>query len=877
MATIDLGKIAITPEGQWSYGRYYEKLSLVIYNGQSYLSLRNTTGDNPETSRGDWMLITSRGESLYQMMVREGKFVGTEEEFTQQYLDSLKACADASDEVRSALSDILDEMDRIRAEISEVMVEEDIRIKNEAKREAAEINRKNADITRGVEERNRQEAEQRREQSMQQIQSDAEVALAMAAEAQQKAEEAILNEEERIKAENQRKIDETARIQSEEQRVNDEAMRRSREADRQESENIRQKNEGDRILAEREREEIMRNLVEELKALAANRFKIVDVLPEVGEFAVIYLVPSTTPSDNDVYDEWTYVSEKWEHIGSTRFEMDNYFTKEEVEDALATKANIQHQHTVADITDFPELYYDATAFFTSGAYPSDKYEELLEAVKAKRTVYATIDEEGYVSYIFFVSSANSDGSSSRVLLTTIFADGGYLYINTFVLQQSGMTTLREGITGKADKATTLAGYGIGDAYTKSEVDTALEGKQDILTAGNGISIEGNVISSSVAEVVDNIVNAGYVFAGVATPATDPSTPNAKVFYIANGKGTYTNFSGLKVTEDDVVVLYWDSSWHKVSTGIASQEKLSELDTKIGNSSNFVETKEDGFFIVDEDNAIGFKMTGEGLFVEKLHVPLAEKREWFHRFRWYEKEAPSALSATQVATIESVSSNYRQGGVNVGNIFFQFHNTNDNIGVYDIDQEWKLISTIATGHSVANQHNNNISLGCKLRPSDRFPLIYQGNGNGSDIFVSHISDDYQYTLVQTIHVWMNNIAWVDYEGGYLYIANSPDIYRIPIPAIDKAEVTIPEDMAEHLPNISGARIAYGVQQIEPSCGYGMVAFSQPPSTYFQLLDLYIGNVVWDKQIVTSEEIESLAFYMDTFYAVTLNGKVLKITR
>ena len=510
MATIDLGKIAITPEGKWSAGKYYEKLSLVTFNGQSYLSLRDTTGDNPETSRSDWMQITSRGESLYQMMVREGKFVGTEEEFLQQYLDSLKACADASAEVRAALSDILDEMDRVRAEISEVMVEEDIRIKNEAKREAAEINRRNAEITRGVEERNRQEAEQRREQSMQQIQNDAEIALAMAAEAQQKAEEAILNEEERVNAESQRKIDEATRIQHEEQRVNDEAMRRSREADRLESENIRQKNEGDRILAEREREETMRNLVEELKGLAANKFKIVDVLPEVGESAVIYLVPSTMPSDNDVYDEWAYVSEKWERIGSTRFEIDNYYTKEEIEAALATKANIQHQHTVADITDFPELYYDATAFFTSGAYPSDKYEELLEAVKAKRTVYATIDEAGYTSYIFFISSANSDGSSSRVLLTTIFADGGYLYINTFVLQQSGMTPLQESITGKADKATTLAGYGIGDAYTKSEVDTALNTKQNTLTPGNGISIKGNVISSTVDSLITPITYAELV-------------------------------------------------------------------------------------------------------------------------------------------------------------------------------------------------------------------------------------------------------------------------------------------------------------------------------------------------------------------------------
>lgn len=150
----------------------------------------------------------------------------------------------------------------------------------------------------------------------------------------------------------------------------------------------------------------------------------------------------------------------------------NIALKTEIPD-VSGKADLHHQHTVADITNFPELYYDATAFFASGAYPNDKYEELLEAVKAKKTVYATIDEQGYISYVFFMSSANSDGSSSRVLLTTIFADGGNLYLNTFVLQQSGMTPLQESITGKAAKATTLAGYNIGDAYTKSEVDAAI--------------------------------------------------------------------------------------------------------------------------------------------------------------------------------------------------------------------------------------------------------------------------------------------------------------------------------------------------------------------------------------------------------------------
>ena len=88
------------------------------------------------------------------------------------------------------------------------------------------------------------------------------------------------------------------------------------------------------------------------------------------------------------------------------------------------------------------------------------------------------------------------------------------------------------------------------------------------------------ILGGLRDKIGILKNAGYLYAGIATIDTNPGTPNAKVFYIANGKGTYTNFGGIEVTEDDVVVLYWDSSWHKVSTGIASNEKLTELEGEL---------------------------------------------------------------------------------------------------------------------------------------------------------------------------------------------------------------------------------------------------------------------------------------------------------
>jgi phage-related tail fiber protein len=58
--------------------------------------------------------------------------------------------------------------------------------------------------------------------------------------------------------------------------------------------------------------------------------------------------------------------------------------------------------------------------------------------------------------------------------------------NALVAKEDG---LHVDVSGKADKADTLAGYGIGDAYTKDEVDAIAEGKADVADtlAGYGIT------------------------------------------------------------------------------------------------------------------------------------------------------------------------------------------------------------------------------------------------------------------------------------------------------------------------------------------------------------------------------------------------------
>ena len=120
--------------------------------------------------------------------------------------------------------------------------------------------------------------------------------------------------------------------------------------------------------------------------------------------------------------------------------------------------------------------------------------------------------------------------------------------------------------------------------------------QAVIKANGNQEITGDILQNALLSTI-NSLGEGYQFIGVATPATNPGTPDQKVFYVANGKGTYTNFGGISITEDEIVILYYDTAWHKLLTGIASQEKLTELGQKIdglvGNySAGFINTSRD---------------------------------------------------------------------------------------------------------------------------------------------------------------------------------------------------------------------------------------------------------------------------------------------
>lgn len=147
-------------------------------------------------------------------------------------------------------------------------------------------------------------------------------------------------------------------------------------------------------------------------------FQLVDSLPQTGVENVIYLVPNNGEGNN-VKDEYMWINNAWELIGTTACDLSGYYTSTQVDNLLngkADKATTLAGYGIAD------------------AYTKTEVDNKLVGKADASSVYTKEDANKT-----FETIANVEA-------------------------------LEVVVNGKANAATTLAGYGITDAYTKTAVD-----------------------------------------------------------------------------------------------------------------------------------------------------------------------------------------------------------------------------------------------------------------------------------------------------------------------------------------------------------------------------------------------------------------------
>lgn len=89
-------------------------------------------------------------------------------------------------------------------------------------------------------------------------------------------------------------------------------------------------------------------------------------------------------------------------------------------------------------------------------------------------------------------------------------------------------------------------------------------------------ITGNLLQQQLLAMV-NSLGVGYQYVGIATPETNPGTPDQNVFYLASTAGTYVNFDSVVLADGEIAILKYNGAWSKESTGAVSNESFSQLE------------------------------------------------------------------------------------------------------------------------------------------------------------------------------------------------------------------------------------------------------------------------------------------------------------
>jgi len=167
--------------------------------------------------------------------------------------------------------------------------------------------------------------------------------------------------------------------------------------------------------------------------------------------------------------------------------------------------------------------------------------------KVKDKGYALASDLGDLAAKDEVSKSNLDSSLAAELDGKAdTADLGALASKDEVAETDLASELATKINGKADEATTIAGYGITDAYTKTEVDNAIaEAEASVCRPGgsltaaqvvSGLLVEGNVgkvynLSENVTTTSDFVEGSGHVLpAGTNIQVIDADTTGSSPSY-----------------------------------------------------------------------------------------------------------------------------------------------------------------------------------------------------------------------------------------------------------------------------------------------------------------------------------------------------------
>lgn len=267
-------------------------------------------------------------------------------------------------------------------------------------------------------------------------------------------------------------------------------------------------NHDERYYTETEIDVKVNNINSQINSLIGFTATIVNSLPSTGEVGVMYLKLNTSASvEGNIYDEYIWVNNKFEKIGSTETTVDlsGYVTQTEMNTQLANKANINHGHLSRDIEINPDVEdgmwvseYGINRQTDVNCYVYD-HEKKLENIDdgANKTV---VDSS--------LSSSSKNPVQNKVVNSALNGKSNTGHEHTsdeipYAYDQNvSVTTILE---NKAPKHHTHDDR----YYTEAEIDEKLNGKADSNHRHNDVSILKQVDNDWMALPVWYMIKNGW--------------------------------------------------------------------------------------------------------------------------------------------------------------------------------------------------------------------------------------------------------------------------------------------------------------------------------------------------------------------------------
>lgn len=267
-------------------------------------------------------------------------------------------------------------------------------------------------------------------------------------------------------------------------------------------------NHDERYYTETEIDAKVNNINSQINSLIGFTATIVNSLPSTGEVGVMYLKLNTSASvEGNIYDEYIWVNNKFEKIGSTETTVDlsGYVTQTEMNTQLANKAKINHGHLSSDIEINPDVEdgmwvyeYGINRQTDVNCYVYD-HEKKLENIDdgANKTV---VDSS--------LSSSSKNPVQNKVVNSALSgkSDIGHEHTSDEIHyaydQNVSVTTILE------NKAPTHHTHD-DRYYTEAEIDEKLNGKADSNHRHNDVSILKQVDNEWVALPVWYMIKNGW--------------------------------------------------------------------------------------------------------------------------------------------------------------------------------------------------------------------------------------------------------------------------------------------------------------------------------------------------------------------------------